>query len=99
MAARATDFHDMKRKDNGSDLIVRNLTTGQMQGQWSQRSGRCGSMSVSSQQVEKGDALPDADAPLSPVRATCDGTLVTFFVDLAAFSRDLGQSKCVTLVP
>ncbi len=72
---------------------------GQMQGQWSQRSGRCGSMSVSSQQVEKGDALPDADAPLSPVRATCDGTFVTFFVDWAAFSRDLGQSKCVTLVP
>jgi hypothetical protein len=53
-----------------------------------------GSMSVSGQQVEKGDALSDADAPLPPLCSTRDTTLVAFLVDLAALASRLGQSKC-----
>jgi quercetin 2,3-dioxygenase len=49
-----------------------------------------GSIIVGGQQVHKGDAILDAAAPLPPVRAISDATLVAFLVDLTATASRAG---------
>jgi redox-sensitive bicupin YhaK (pirin superfamily) len=43
-----------------------------------------GAIVAGDERLEKGDACSDADAPLPPLRASRDTTLVAFLVDLAA---------------